>query len=193
MVVDELHVYNGLFGSHMSYIMRRLRRVCSAIGNNKVKFISCSATVANPEDHMRKIFGVKDVKLTSEDGSPAGLKTFLCWNCPYRDPRDPSSGRINPIEEACKIFVQLILRGVRTIAFCRIRRVCELMLTAVKNELIRVARAEICERVMSYRGGYSPQDRRRIEKEMFEGRLLGIVATNALELGVDIGSLGKLV
>jgi DEAD/DEAH box helicase domain-containing protein len=193
VVVDELHVYNGLFGSHVAFIMRRLRRICAAVGNTDVKFISCSATVANPEEHMRTIFGVKEVKLTDFDGSPSGRKEFLCWNTPFKDPGDPTSGRGDTMGESAKLFCQLILRGVRVIAFCRIRKQCEALLGAVKNELANLERPEVIARVMSYRGGYTPQDRRQIESEMFTGKLVGIVATSALELGVDIGSLDAVI
>ena len=193
VVVDELHVYNGLFGAHVALIMRRLRRICAAVGNRHVKFISCSATVANPEEHMKTIFGIDDVKLIDFDGSPSGRKEFLCWNTPFKDPKDPSSGRGDTFAEAAKLFCQLVLRGVRVIAFCRIRKTCEVLLTAVKNELNNLERPEVMARVMSYRGGYTPQDRRQIEKEMFEGKLVGIVATNALELGIDIGSLDAVM
>ncbi|EFR05281.1 Hrq1p [Nannizzia gypsea CBS 118893] len=193
VVVDELHVYNGLFGTHVALIMRRLRRICASIGNSDIKFISCSATVANPEEHMKAIFGVDEVKLTDIDGSPSGRKEFLCWQPPYKDPNDASSGRGSSIDESAKIFCQLILRGVRVIAFCRIRKQCEYLLNTVKNEFRTLDRADVSRFVMGYRGGYSPQDRRKIEREMFEGKLLGIVATNALELGVDIGSLDAVI
>ncbi|KAL3466388.1 hypothetical protein BJX64DRAFT_274641 [Aspergillus heterothallicus] len=183
VVVDELHVYNGLFGSHVAFIMRRLRRICAAVGNRHVRFISCSATVANPEDHMKAIFGVDDVRLIDFDGSPCGRKEFLCWNTPFKDPADPTSGRGDSVAETARLFCQLILRGARVIAFCRILR----------NECNRLERPEIGKLIMGYRGGYSPQDRRRIESEMFQGQLLGIVATNALELGVDIGSLDAVI
>ncbi|KAF2877642.1 hypothetical protein BDV95DRAFT_481793 [Massariosphaeria phaeospora] len=193
VVVDELHVYNGLFGSHMAFIMRRLRRICAAVGNRHVKFISCSATVANPEHHMKTIFGVDQVKLTDFDGSPSGRKEFLCWNTPFRDPGDPSSGRGDTQVESARLFCQLILRGVRVIAFCRVRKQCEGLLAAIKTELTNLERSEVLPRVMSYRGGYTPQDRRQIEREMFDGKLIGIVATSALELGVDIGSLDAVI
>ncbi|KAK4165220.1 hypothetical protein QBC43DRAFT_378211 [Cladorrhinum sp. PSN259] len=190
VVVDELHYYNGLFGSHMAFIMRRLRRVCAAVGNSHIKFISCSATVGNPEEHFKTIFGNElDVKLVDFDGSPSGRKEFLCWNTPYRDPGDPSSGRGNACYECSRLFCQLILRGVRVIAFCRVRAQCEKLVSGVKQELEKLGRAEVINRVMGYRGGYTAQDRRRIESEMFEGKLLGIIATSALELGVDIGTL----
>lgn len=193
VVVDELHVYNGLFGAHVALIMRRLRRICTAVGNRHVKFISCSATVANPEEHMKTIFGVESVKLTDFDGSPSGRKEFLCWNTPFKDPNDPSSGRGDTFAETARLFCQLILRGVRVIAFCRVRKQCEIMIGAVKTELNSLERPEVMARVMAYRGGYTPQDRRKIEREMFDGKLVGIVATNALELGVDIGSLDAVV
>lgn len=193
VVVDELHVYNGLFGAHMAFIMRRLRRICAAVGNRHVKFISCSATVANPEEHMKTIFGVDKVKLTDFDGSPSGRKEFLCWNTPFKDPGDPTSGRGDCMAETAKLFCQLMLRGVRAIAFCRVRKQCEALLAAVKTELNSLERTEVISRVMSYRGGYTPQDRREIEREMFDGKLCGIVATSALELGVDIGSLDAVI
>ncbi|KAK5726498.1 ATP-dependent 3'-5' DNA helicase [Elasticomyces elasticus] len=193
VVMDELHVYNGLFGAHVALIMRRLRRICAAVGNRKVQFISCSATVANPEEHMRTIFGIEDVKLIDFDGSPSGRKEFLCWNTPFKDPEDPSSGRGDTFAETARLFCQLILRGVRVIAFCRVRKQCEILTTAVKTELNSLERGEVMARVMAYRGGYTPQDRRRIEKEMFDGKLVGIIGTNALELGVDIGSLDAVI
>ena len=193
VVVDELHVYNGLFGSHVSFIMRRLRRICAAVGNRHVHFVSCSATVANPEEHMRTIFGVENIKLTDFDGSPSGRKEFLCWNTPFKDPKDPTSGRGDTMAETARLFCQLILRGVRVIAFCRIRKQCEVLITAVRHEAAALERPDLAARVMGYRGGYAPQDRRRIETEMFDGKLMGIIATTALELGVDIGSLDAVI
>ncbi|EEA20980.1 ATP-dependent 3'-5' DNA helicase [Talaromyces marneffei ATCC 18224] len=193
VVVDELHAYNGLFGSHVAFVMRRLRRICAAVGNRYVRFISCSATVANPEEHFRAIFGVEDVRLTDFDGSPAGRKEFVCWNTPFKDPHDRTSGRGDSITEAARLFCQLVLRGVRVILFCRIRKQCEIALAAVRTEFQTLGRPEVANLVMGYRGGYSPQARRQIEKEMFDGKLMGIVATNALELGVDIGSLDAVI
>ncbi|KAK4548349.1 hypothetical protein LTR36_010219 [Oleoguttula mirabilis] len=193
VVMDELHVYNGLFGAHVALIMRRLRRICAAVGNRKVKFISCSATVANPQEHMRTLFGIEDVTLVDFDGSPSGRKEFLCWNTPFKDPGDPTSGRGDTFAETARLFSQLILRGVRVIAFCRVRKQCEILTTAVKTELQSLDRSDVMARVMAYRGGYTPQDRRRIEKEMFDGKLVGIIGTSALELGVDIGSLDAVI
>ncbi|KAL2874175.1 ATP-dependent 3'-5' DNA helicase [Colletotrichum sp. CLE4] len=189
VVVDELHYYNGQMGSHVAFIMRRLRRICAAVGNRHVKFISCSATVANPRQHFKTIFGIENVRLVDFDGSPSGRKEFLCWNTPYKDPGDPASGRGDALFECARLFCQLMLRGVRIIAFTRVREQCEKLVTAVQQELESLGRPECVNRVMGYRGGYTAQDRRRIESEMFEGKLLGIVATTALELGIDIGTL----
>ena len=145
-------------------IMRRLRRICAAVGNRHVKFISCSATVKNPVEHTKAIFGVDSVKLTDVDGSPSGRKEFICWNTPYQDPKHPTSGRGNSLREAAKLICQLILRGVRVIAFARIRDSCERLISEVKTELLNLERPEVVERVMAYRGGYTPQDRRAIKK-----------------------------
>lgn len=193
VVVDELHVYNGLLGAHVAFIMRRLRRICAAVGNRRVKFISCSATISNPEDHMKTIFGVDKVKLTDFDGSSSGRKEFVCWNTPYKDPDDPTSGRGDAFAETARLLCALIVRGVRVVCFCRVRKQCEVLLGAVKAEFIALERPDYISLVMGYRGGYSAADRRRIEAEMFAGKLRGIVATTALELGVDIGSLDAVV
>ncbi|KND90390.1 putative ATP-dependent helicase HRQ1 [Tolypocladium ophioglossoides CBS 100239] len=189
VVVDELHYYNGQMGSHVAFIMRRLRRVCAAVGNRRVKFISCSATVANPREHFKTIFGIENVRLIDYDGSPSGRKEFLCWNTPFKDPGDPASGRGNAKFECARLFCELLLRGVRIIAFCRVRAQCEALVNTIKQELESLGRPECVNLVMGYRGGYTAPDRRRIESEMFEGKLLGIVATTALELGIDIGTL----
>ncbi|KAL6830358.1 P-loop containing nucleoside triphosphate hydrolase protein [Trichoderma sp. SZMC 28015] len=189
VVVDELHYYNGQLGSHVAFIMRRLRRICAAVGNRHVQFISCSATVANPEEHFKLIFGVSNVCLIDYDGSPSGRKEFLCWNTPFKEPGDPTSGRGNTKFECARLFCALLLRGVRIIAFCRVRAQCEALTNAIKQELRELGRPECSNLVMGYRGGYTARDRRKIEAEMFEGKLLGIVATTALELGIDIGTL----
>jgi DEAD/DEAH box helicase domain-containing protein len=139
---------------------------------------------------MKAVFGLDNVELIDQDGSPMGRKEFICWNCPLIDPLDPSSRRSSPISEASRLLFTLMRKGVRTIVFCKIRKVCDLLLRSVRVELSSHQLEELKDKVVSYRGGYTPQDRRRIEQAMFNGELLGIIATNALELGVDIGSLG---
>ncbi|KAG8690861.1 hypothetical protein FRC11_008575 [Ceratobasidium sp. 423] len=193
VVVDELHYYTGAFGSHVAMIMRRLRRVCAANGNQDTRFISCSATITNPRRHMADIFGIEEVEVITDDGAPAGQKHFLLWNPPHMDPLNPSAGRVSSIEEACWLFRNLMKQGIRTIVFCKIRRICESLMKMVRKELASEGRSDILAKVKAYRGGYSQSDRRKIEHEAFSGNLLGIVATNALELGVDIGTLDAVI
>lgn len=193
VVVDELHMYNGLFGAHVSLILRRLRRICHALGNYDVRFVSCSATVANPIEHMQTLFGIEDVEVITEDGSPTGRKEWLVWNPPLIDDNDPKQGRVSAYAEVSKIFRHLVERGVRTIVFTKVRRTCEIVMNQIRNDLLVDSCQDIVGRVMSYRSGYSPEDRRKIEQDMFKGALLGIVATSALELGIDIGTLDAVI
>ncbi|RPD79912.1 P-loop containing nucleoside triphosphate hydrolase protein [Lentinus tigrinus ALCF2SS1-7] len=193
VAVDELHYYYGIFGSHVAQVTRRLRRVCAAVGNRRTRFVSCSATISKPAQHMRNIFGIENIEEVTEDGAPSGRKDFLVWNPPLKDPMDPSLGRIHSMTEATRLMRFLMARGVRVILFCKIRKSCELAMKALRQELSADGRLDILDRVMSYRGGYSQEDRRRIEREAFSGNLLGIVATNALELGVDIGVLDAVI
>ncbi|ORY97959.1 P-loop containing nucleoside triphosphate hydrolase protein [Syncephalastrum racemosum] len=193
VVVDELHVYNGLFGSNVALIMRRLRRLCHHFGNHSMQFVSCSATIRDPKKHMQLMFGVNDVAVVQRDGAPSGKKNFILWNPPLTHPSDPHSPRRNAISEAADIIEYLLIHNVRTIAFCKIRKTCELLMKHLRENLEKNQRRHLMDRVQSYRGGYMPQDRRQIEKKMFRGELLGVVATNALELGVDIGSLDAVI
>ncbi|KAF8894415.1 P-loop containing nucleoside triphosphate hydrolase protein [Infundibulicybe gibba] len=194
-VVDELHYYSGLFGSHVAQIMRRFRRICTAIGNPRPLFVSCSATIANPGAHMERIFGIDshDIEIITKDGAPTGRKNFLVWNPPLVDECDPTSGRRSSLTEATGLMKFLMKRGVRVILFCKIRKVCELAMKTIKADLSSEGRFDILEKTKPYRGGYSQQDRRRIEHDAFNGNLLGIIATNALELGVDIGVLDAVI
>ncbi|OWB54613.1 hypothetical protein B5S28_g464 [[Candida] boidinii] len=195
IVIDELHMYKGLFGSHVALIMRRLRRVCSFLGNNDVRFISCSATLKCPLDHMSHIFGLQkdEISHIDEDGSPSGVKYLVTWNPPLLDPSDPLAGRHNFIGETAKVIVELLKHNIRTIVFCVVRKVCELLMKEVRHALKAIERQDLVNDVMSYRGGYSPADRRKIEHQMFHGNLKVIISTNALELGMDIGSLDAVV
>ncbi|KAJ4480369.1 P-loop containing nucleoside triphosphate hydrolase protein [Lentinula edodes] len=194
-VADELHYYSGTFGSHVALIMRRFRRVCAAIGNDHIRFVSCSATIANPLAHMVNIFGLhpSGIQVVTEDGAPTGLKEYLIWRSPYVDEHDPALGRQSSIAEATALMRFLMKRGIRLILFCKIRKVCELAMKTLRTELSSEGRHDILERVQAYRGGYSAEDRRRIEHDAFTGHLLGIIATNALELGVDIGVLDAVL
>ncbi|EFW98918.1 dead deah box DNA helicase [Grosmannia clavigera kw1407] len=195
VVVDELHCYDGLLGTHMAFVMRRLRRLCAAVGNEGVQFVGCSATVANPGGHFGALLGVaaETVTVVERDGAPSGQRDFLCWNTPFRVAGDAASGRGSGLHETARLFCELLLRGVRTVAFCRVREQCEQLVAAVRTNLRQRGRATEAERVMSYRGGYGAAERRGIEADMFAGRLLGVVATTALELGVDVGVLDAVL
>ncbi|GAA5908045.1 hypothetical protein JCM5296_004364 [Sporobolomyces johnsonii] len=188
VVVDELHIYAGLFGCHVA-----LRRICNALGNRQVQFVSCSATIANPARHMQTIFGIDDVVVVDQDGSPCGQKEYVVWNPPYIDEHDVKQGRVSTITETSRIFRFLMERGIRAIVFCRVRQQCEILMRQVRQDLMLDGRSDMAGRVMSYRSGYSAQDRRKIEQEMFSGQLLGVIATTALELGIDIGSLDAVL
>ncbi|KND00097.1 ATP-dependent 3'-5' DNA helicase [Spizellomyces punctatus DAOM BR117] len=194
VIVDELHYYAATFGAHCAMVMRRLRRLCHIYGNDTVRFISCSATVANPAEHMTSFFGLPEsaVRVVDVDGAPRGRKLHIIWNPPLKDPRRPGQGRCSSLEETVKLIAYLVVRGVRTICFAKVRTMCELLLREAHALLHEVAPGFV-NKVMSYRGGYTPEDRRKIERQMFQGELLCIVATNALELGVDIGSLDAVM
>ncbi|TPX68334.1 hypothetical protein SpCBS45565_g03158 [Spizellomyces sp. 'palustris'] len=194
VIVDELHYYAATFGAHCAMVMRRLRRLCHIYGNDMVRFISCSATVANPAEHMTSFFGLPEsaVRVVDVDGAPRGRKLHIIWNPPLKDHRRPGQGRCSALEEAVKLIAYLVVRGVRTICFAKVRTMCELLLREVHALLHEIAPGYV-NKVMSYRGGYTPEDRRKIERQMFQGELLCIVATNALELGVDIGSLDAVM
>lgn len=192
VVVDELHIYKGLFGSHVSLVMRRLLRLVGDFyGNISLQFISCSATLKHPVRHMMDIFGIEQVTLIHEDGSPRGSKHLVVWNPPTLIQHERK--RESFIRETAKILIQLILANVRTIAFCYVRRVCELLMKEVRTIFQDMNRLDLINEVMSYRGGYSASDRRKIEQEMFHGNLRAVISTNALELGIDIGGLDAVV
>ncbi|KAI8068899.1 P-loop containing nucleoside triphosphate hydrolase protein [Thamnidium elegans] len=192
LVVDELHVYNGLFGTHMALIMRRLRRLCSYNNNHQLQFISCSATIHEPDKHMKTMFGIENVKLINQDGSPHGKKEFIVWNPALLNPIQQSI-RKSAIMEGALLMEYLIENNIRTIAFCKVRKTCELLMKQLRQNLLVKQKQNMVNRVMSYRGGYTPHDRRKIESKMFNGELMGIIATNALELGIDIGSLDAVL
>ncbi|EKM82852.1 hypothetical protein AGABI1DRAFT_125317 [Agaricus bisporus var. burnettii JB137-S8] len=195
VVVDELHYYSGLLGSHVAFIMRRFRRICAAVGNRQIRFISCTATLGNPGAHMQKIFclGEDEIRVVDTDGAPSGRKDFLVWNPPLIDNANKNLGRRGSISEATLLMRFLMQQGARVLLFCKIRKVCELAMRAIRADLSNEGQLDILAKVKAYRGGYSQEDRRRIEEEAFSGQLLGIIATNALELGIDIGALDIVI
>lgn len=188
VVIDEAHVYRGVFGSHVANILRRLRRVCKLYGATP-QFILCSATIANPGQHAETLVG-RPFEVVSQDGSPSGDKTFTFWNPPIID--EARSLRRSATTEATFLFTKLVARGVRTLAFARTRRVAELIYMYSK-ESFDLTIPELSRRISPYRAGYLAEDRRRIERGLIDGELLGVCATNALELGVDIGDLDATI
>ncbi len=188
VVIDEAHVYRGVFGSQVANVLRRLRRVCRFYGADP-QFICCSATIANPKEHVQQLTAASTV-VVDNDGSPSGEKLFVLWNPPFLDAVRTSRRSANI--EATNLFVELVEHGLRTITFVKARKIAELILMYARDRLDREA-PELKSLIHSYRAGYLPEERRRIERDLFSGRLLGVTATNALELGVDIGSLDATV
>jgi len=187
VVIDEAHAYRGIFGSHVGCVLRRLWRVCARYGSAP-QIIACSATIANPGDHLRRLAGVEAVVVASEaDGAPHGAKDFVLWNPPFID-RTQTARRSANIE-AARLFAHLVQAGIRTIAFTRARRVAELILLYARRILADESPA-LADRVRAYRAGYRAEERRDIEHNLRPGgSLLGVTATSALELGIDIGDL----
>ncbi len=188
VVVDEAHVYRGVFGSHVANVLRRLRRLCEHYGSNP-QFICCSATIANPGEHAERLVGLP-FQVVDNDGSPQGGKDFVFWNPPIID--EAKSVRRSANSEATHLFTELISHNVRSLTFARSRRLTELIYSYSRQSLTESSPA-LAGRIKAYRAGYIPQERRQIEQELFSGQLLGVVATTALELGIDIGDLEATV
>jgi len=188
VVIDEAHIYRGVFGSHVACVLRRLRRLCDVYGSNP-QFICCSATIANPGEHAGGLTGLPCV-VVDNDGSPRGRKDFIFWNPPLID--EARSARRSANSEATNLFSDLVSHGTRTLTFTRTRRLTELIYIYSKKRLAEVSYS-LSRLIRPYRAGYLPEDRRRIERELFGGELLGVVATNALELGIDSGGLEATV
>ena len=188
VVVDEAHVYRGIFGSHVANVLRRLRRLSALYGANP-QFICCSATIANPGEHIERLVDLP-FEVIDKDGSPYGGKDFVFWNPPVIDRARATRRSANT--EATLLLTELVSGGRRTITFARTRKLTELIYIYAREQLAK-DRAELAQRIKPYRAGYLPEERRQIERQLFEGELLGAVATTALELGIDIGSLDATV
>jgi DEAD/DEAH box helicase domain-containing protein len=187
VVVDEIHTYRGVFGANVAQVMRRLRRICAHYGASP-QFIACSATIANPASLMRALTGL-DPTVIDDDGAPRGKRTFVFWNPPLVG---ENGERRSAHTEATSLFVNLVESFVRTITFTKARKSAELILRYTREEFER-RESLLGGRVMSYRAGYTKEERRAIEDGLFSGKLLGVTATNALELGVDVGGLDATV
>ena len=200
VAVDEAHAYHGVFGSHVALVLRRLRRLCALYGASPT-FVGCSATIASPRAHFALLTGLPPAAIAAvtDDGAPRGERVVAVWNPPVRPPSDadaapfdfgearpPPGGarrRASTLEEAAQLLALLARHGLKTIAFVKARSVAELLVERTRA-LLPPAQAALLQ---CYRAGYTKEARRAIELELFAGRLAGVVATNALELGVDVG------
>lgn len=187
IVIDELHTYRGIFGSHVANLLRRLLRIASFYGSEP-QVIVCSATIANPLELATRLTGL-DFELVAESGAPRGEHHLICYNPPVVNRQ--LGLRAGVLRTATRIASDLIAGGVSTIVFAGSRLHVEIMLKYVREALVRADMSPSL--VQGYRGGYLPQRRRRIEAALRAGEVKGVIATNALELGIDIGSLQACV
>ncbi len=183
VVVDEMHTLRGIFGTHVAMVLRRLRRLCANYGSDPV-FVFGSATIGNPEQLALALSG-KPVHVIDEDTSPRGAQSVVLWNPPVTDP--DLNRRRSALSESTDLFCDLVGGGHNTIAFTRSRKGVELMFRWATDRL------PDRDSVAPYRAGYLPEQRRQIEQRLFAGTLRGVIATNALELGIDVGGLEAAV
>ena len=190
VVIDEAHVYRGVFGSHVANVLRRLRRLAARYGTEP-RFLLASATIANPIELAERLTGLEGITLVDADTAPAAERTVAMWNPPLLDTQ--LGLRASPLAEAAELLERLVLEGARTICFMKSRRGVELILRHTVDRLNSSGRSDLAERIVPYRAGYTPQQRRELEQRLSAGELLGVVATDALELGIDIGSLDAAI
>ncbi len=186
VVIDEAHVYRGVFGSHVGCVLRRLRRIASAYGTEP-RFLLTSATIANPRELAERLTGLEDIALVDSDGSPSPGRRMAMWNPPLTDER--LGARRSALAEAAEVLARLVREDARAICFMKSRKGVELLSRLTAEELQRAGRPELAEQVAPYRAGYTPQQRRELERRLTAGDLRAIITTDALELGIDIGQL----
>jgi DEAD/DEAH box helicase domain-containing protein len=185
VVVDEAHVYRGVFGSHVGNVLRRLRRISRIYGADP-QFLLASATIANPGELARSLIGL-DVTVLGDDAAPRAERTIALWNPPLVD--EELGLRASALGEASRLMAELVSRGLRTLCFAKSRKSAELIHRFTADRLGREYRS----RLSPYRAGYTPGQRREIEQRLAAGELLGVAATDALELGIDIGLLDCVI
>src|SRR5487761_1116506 len=184
VVIDELHMYRGLFGSQVANVIRRLKRICAFYGSSPT-FICTSATIANPLQLAKRLLEEENIELVERNGAPRGERRLIFYNPPLLN-RELGVRRSSMLE-ARRIAAPWIRGGVQTIVFCRSRLQVEVMLSYLRQDL--APRLDAAQRVRGYRAGYLPLHRREIEAGLRNGEITSVVSTNALELGIDIGSL----
>ena len=186
VVVDEAHVYRGVFGSHVGNVLRRVRRA-AAIHGTEPRFLLTSATIANPIELAETLTGLRPFNLVDHDAAPRAERQIAMWNPPLLDEELGSRG--SALYEAAEVFSALIQKGARTICFMKSRKGIELILRHARDRL----EPELAERIAPYRAGYTAAQRQDIQHRLTSGELLGVVSTDALELGIDIGELDAAV
>ena len=189
VVVDEAHVYRGVFGSHVANVLRRLRRVAALYGSEP-RFVLTSATIANPLELAERLVGTPFHQVDS-DAAPRAGRRIAIWNPPLTD--RAAGARRSALSEAADMLSELTVAGVRTICFVGSRRGAELIHTFTRDQLAERDRRDLADAIAPYRAGYTPQQRREIERRLASGELRAVVATNALELGIDIGELDAAI
>jgi DEAD/DEAH box helicase domain-containing protein len=189
VVVDEAHVYRGVFGSHVANVLRRLRRIAAAYGTAP-RFLLTSATIANPVELAERLTGLEEIGLIDADGSPAPGRRIAVWNPPLTD--EALGTRRSALGEAAELLARLVREGARTICFIKSRKGVELLSKLVKDDLLKTD-PELAELVAPYRAGYTSQQRRELEGRLARGELRAVITTDALELGIDIGELDAAV
>jgi DEAD/DEAH box helicase domain-containing protein len=186
VVIDEAHVYRGVFGSHVGNVLRRLRRLAHVYGAEP-RFLLASATIANPGELAHALLGV-DATVIDDDGAPRAERTIALWNPALLD--EELGQRASALGEASRLLAELVARERRTLAFGKSRKTAELV---HRFTVERLGDRELAKRLSPYRAGYTPAQRREIERRLVEGDLLGVAATDALELGIDVGLLDAVI
>ncbi len=189
VVVDEAHVYRGVFGSHVANVLRRLRRVAVLYGSEP-RFILASATIANPLELAERLVGAP-FRLVDSDGAPRAGRRIALWNPPLID--RATGARRSALSEGAEMLADLLVAGARAICFVGTRRGAELLHRFCRDRLAELGRRDLAELLAPYRAGYTPQQRREVERRLGSGELRAVVATNALELGIDIGELDAAI
>ncbi|MBT3201477.1 MAG: DEAD/DEAH box helicase [Phycisphaerales bacterium] len=189
IVLDELHTYSGVFGANLANMLRRFERLWTHYDTNPL-LAACSATIANPRELASELTG-REFELVDADGSSRGRRTYVFWNPPKRRNTNWRSRKSSNVE-AHELMAQLVRRGISTITFAKSRMTAEMIHRYVTERLQQTA-PHLAGKVSPYRGGYLPADRREIERKLFSGELLGVSTTNALELGIDVGSLDACI
>ena len=190
VIIDEVHIYRGVFGSHVTNVIRRLKRICRFYGSNPL-FVCCSATIGNPREHAQRIIEDDNIRLIDSNGAPRGEKHFILYNPPLID--QTQGIRRGVVLESQKLACKLLKNGIKTIVFARSRIRTEIIASYINDHFNNLYNNNHNIKVESYRGGYLPNERRAIEKGLREGEINGVVSTNALELGIDIGGLDASV